>query len=220
MIKLPETTQIASAELSPLPQKTPIHPTTEITRQPTDASQPTEPVVTSKSTGLLPTLPYSGEIQPTPDQVDTVVATIGGASVSGEIAFASMRDGYPQIWLMNADGSNQRQLTNLKDGACQPDWSPNGMQVVFVSPCQNRDTRYKKSNMFIINHDGTNLTILDAGVGGNYDPNWSPDGVKIAFTKELSSFTQIYMMDLVSGVVTALADSRSPNAATRLVSGR
>jgi Tol biopolymer transport system component len=62
---------------------------------------------------------------------------IGGGA--GEIAFASNRTGTYQIWLMNSDGTNQRQVTNLKEGACQPAWSPDGQRLVFVSPCDGKN---------------------------------------------------------------------------------
>jgi Tol biopolymer transport system component len=40
------------------------------------------------------------------------------------IAFVSNRSGSDQVWLMNADGSNQHQITNAPAGAYEPDWQP------------------------------------------------------------------------------------------------
>lgn len=201
------TTNTPDSSKPSVPSFTPdIHPT-QTSTPPTDSA-----------TIPLPTIPSSGAVNPTATMAEnpatpeaTVISTIGAVDHANEIAFASMRNGFPQVWLMYGDGSNQHQLTNLKEGACQPDWSPDGTRVVFISPCQNRDTRYEKSNLFIINSDGTNLTILDAGYGGNYDPSWSPDGTKIAFTKELTGFTQIYVMDLTTGGISALIDEELPS---------
>ena len=56
----------------------------------------------------------------------------------GQIAFASDRAGVPQIFMRNVDGTNEVQLTNLDNGACQPSWSPDGSRLVFISPCLHR----------------------------------------------------------------------------------
>lgn len=49
-------------------------------------------------------------------------------SPDGERIAYGTRDGrnYGQIYVMNADGSARRQLTKVKNGACFPDWSPDG----------------------------------------------------------------------------------------------
>ncbi len=49
------------------------------------------------------------------------------------IAFISSRTGKPQVWLMNSDGTNQRQLTFLSTGAEGVEWSPVGTHLVFAS---------------------------------------------------------------------------------------
>ena len=48
------------------------------------------------------------------------------------IAFVSDRTGNPELWVMNADGSDQTQLTNTPDIERQPKLSPDGTQIVFV----------------------------------------------------------------------------------------
>lgn len=202
--ELPEGILTLQASVSPTEIPTPDEPAVEPTDIPTEEEQdhtvPTD-------INLTPTAetPQSGDA--------TVPALINLPDTgSGEIVFASTRSGtFPQIWLMSGDGSDQRQLTNLKDGACQPDWSPDGNRIAFVSPCEKRDTRYPESNIFIINTDGSNLTILDTGYGGNYSPAWSPDGTKIAFTKEVQTFTQVYMIELQTGAVTALQTDELPS---------
>ncbi len=194
------------------------NPNVPVANEPTFAETDTISEGASNPAVQLATIPYSNEGLPmstgeagaeVPE--GTKILSANTNEGGGEIAFASMRSGYPQIWLMNGDGSSQRQLTNMKEGACQPDWSPTGKQVVFVSPCMSRGTRYEKSSLFIINTDGTNLTILDDGVGGSYDPNWSSDGTKIAFTKEVSTFTQVYAIDITTGVVSGMVDDTVPS---------
>jgi dipeptidyl aminopeptidase/acylaminoacyl peptidase len=49
------------------------------------------------------------------------------------IAFESMRDGTPQIFLLPVDGGEPRKLTTLFTGASQPVWSPDGKTIAFVS---------------------------------------------------------------------------------------
>ena len=130
-------------------------------------------------------------------QTNTLVPTkIGGGT--GEIAYVSIETDIPQIWIMNSDGSNKKQITFIKDGACQPDWSPDGSQIVFISPCLRRMgvDLYYGSGLYIINTDGSGLFPLHSVPGGDYDPDWSPDSTRIAFASKRDGISHIYIYHL------------------------
>jgi serine/threonine protein kinase len=129
--------------------------------------------------------------------VPTVLPTVLSTPIgnSDTLAFVSDRSGIPQIYSMDIDGKNLLQITNLSEGACQPDWSPNGMQLIFVSPCASIDGPYKKASIFRIDADGSGQTSLTKMPGGDYFPAWSPDGKLIAMTSLQDSRQHIYVMD-------------------------
>ncbi|HIE57146.1 MAG TPA: hypothetical protein EYP88_02790 [Anaerolineales bacterium] len=166
----------------------------------TDSAIATEPPPTNTPT-LTPT------ITPTPEPTLTPSPTpLGGGN--GQIAFASDRTGIPQIWVINSDGSNLRMITNAQQGACQPSWSPDGSQLVFISPCDSFKEVYTSASLFIINADGTEMTPLPTIGGGDYDPDWSPDGKSIVFTSlREGGRPQIFLMDIATGAVERLSNS-------------
>lgn len=134
----------------------------------------------------------SGVISPT---VELTPTPMGGGM--GQIAFASDQGGTNQIWIMNLDGSGLTQVTQMAEGACQPDFSPDGMRIVFISPCPSNRDSYPGAGMFIINVDGSNLVPLPNVPGGDYDPEWSPDGNFIVFTSiRVTNSPRIYLLDL------------------------
>jgi Tol biopolymer transport system component len=121
-----------------------------------------------------------------------------------QIAFATNQTGAPQIFIVNTDGSGQQQVTNMPDGACQPDWSPDGLHIVFISPCLARQNEYPGAKLYVINVDGSGLTELPSSDKGDFDPAWSPDGKHIAFTSLRDGIDQIYVMELPDYSVTQL----------------
>lgn len=162
-----------------------------------------EPDPTATAT-LQPTTTPTAE--PTEVLLPTPTSTpLGG---TGRIAFASSRTGIPQIYLMNSDGSNVRPITNEQDGACQPDWSPDGLKIVYVSPCRDRQDSYPGSSLYVINIDGTGKTPLPTTLGGDFEPAWSPNGSRIAFTSLRDGYFEIYSINLETNQIERLTDSQ------------
>ena len=167
----------------------------------TETRIPSETVeeITPTETALPPTETTAPSLTPTLNQTP-----IGGGL--GEIAFVSDLSGSPQIYLYNLTSEQIIQLTNELDGACQPDWSPDGSRLVYTSPCRinsiiNPITEtYKGSSLFLINADGSNRVPLATIPGGDFDPAWSPEGDKIAFATLRDNLTStdlnLYIYDL------------------------
>jgi Tol biopolymer transport system component len=99
-----------------------------------------------------------------------------------KIVYASTQGGNSQIWLMNADGTNQTQLTfpgyPAAPDANAPAWSPDGTKIAFWSGYTG-----EYGEIWVIDPDGSGRKRLTAyGEGVNSDnPTWSPDGRHIVF---------------------------------------
>ncbi len=100
-----------------------------------------------------------------------------GLKANGKIAFVSDRDGNNEIYVMNADGSNQTRFTNNSVEDTQPAWSPDGAKIAFVS---QRDDNLE---IYVMNADGSNQTRLTINPASDTSPDWSPDGTKIVFIR-------------------------------------
>ncbi|PWB52328.1 MAG: hypothetical protein C3F13_11220 [Anaerolineales bacterium] len=173
-----------------------------------ESKTPTPTFTPTSTITIVPTATYSATPSPSPTITNTPLPTpIGG---SDQIAFTTNRSGAVEIWLMNNDGSEIKQVTNIPEGACQPRWSPDGLRLVFISPCIRQQSYYPGASLFLINADGSGLTPLPNVPGGDYDPSWSPDGKHIAFTSlRNNGVPGIYVINLETNSVTSLFDDET-----------
>ena len=107
-----------------------------------------------------------------------------------KIAFISDRDGNAEIYVMNADGTEQNRLTD-NDGADGPfAWSPDGSRICYVSE------RVGFIGIYVMDADGTHQRLLTQ-IRDNEEtrPVWSPDGRKIAFSAYSETSYEILVMN-------------------------
>jgi len=175
-------------------------------------TQTDTPVPPTSTATIVPTKTLPPVIDATATPATAGPTQTGGGL--GQVAFASARSGIPQIYLINMDGTGLQLITNMDNGACQPSWSPDGSQLVFISPCRTRgefyEDVYKDSSLYIINADGTDLKPLTAAPGSDFDPAWAPDGKRIAFTSQRNGTKDIYVITIESGAVTRLTTVIQP----------
>ena len=104
-----------------------------------------------------------------------------------QIVFASDREGQPDfipgwfthdIFVMDVDGKNQRNLTNHPDKDHSPSWSPDGKRIVFTSE------RDENKEIYVMDADGNNPRRLTENDSFDQSPSWSPDGERIAFSSQ------------------------------------
>jgi eukaryotic-like serine/threonine-protein kinase len=91
-----------------------------------------------------------------------------------KIIYISRASGTPDLWSMNADGSNQTQLTTNGKNNIRPALSPDGRYIAFSSNI------VAEANIWRIDSDGSNLKRLTSG-DGEAAPHWSPDGRWIVY---------------------------------------
>ena len=108
---------------------------------------------------------------------------------NSRVAFISDRTGNKEVWMMDYDGSNQRQITRESALTLTPDWSPDGERLVYTSYRRNRP------EMYIIHRQGGGRIRIDTKVNLNTSPAFAPDGRQIAFVGAVDGNTDIYVID-------------------------
>jgi Tol biopolymer transport system component len=90
------------------------------------------------------------------------------------LAQRMIRPNRMELWVMNADGSDQRQITNLGGANFGPSWTPDGRRIVFSS--NYRNPRSRNFEIYIVNLDGTGLEQITSHEEFDGFPMFSPDG--------------------------------------------
>jgi Tol biopolymer transport system component len=83
-----------------------------------------------------------------------------------KIAFASHRSGFFDIWVMDADGSNQVNLTDQPTYDASPAWSPDSTKIAFMSD------RSGDSEIYVMNADGSSPVKITNSPGSDGSPSW------------------------------------------------
>lgn len=144
--------------------------------------------------------------------VDPLPPEIGNRAV----AFV-MEDGPdPEIFRINTDGTGRKKLTDNTFSDYNPDWSPDGSKMAFVS---NRDTGSGVFQLYVMDADGANVRRLTNDTSYmDMNPAWSPDGTRIAFTRYIATagpgqpFGRIAVVDADGSNLVMLAGSGGMDA--------
>jgi len=95
------------------------------------------------------------------------------------------------IFVMNADGGGEKQLTRNPRFDAEPVWSPDGKSIQFIS---DRDNNFE---IYSINLDGSGETNISQNPANDYFIAWTPDGKRLICMgdSEKPEFNQIYLMN-------------------------
>ncbi len=86
-----------------------------------------------------------------------------------------------EIWVMNADGTGKRQITNLAGGSFAPYFTPDGKRIIFCTNYFATDPRKRNFDLALINLDGTGLERVTFNETFDGFPMFSPNGKKLVF---------------------------------------
>ncbi len=87
-----------------------------------------------------------------------------------------------ELWVMNADGSDQRQITHLGGANFGPSWTHDGTRLIFSSNYKN--PRSGNFDLYMIGIDGNGLEQITTDEGFDGFPMFSPDGKKLIWASQ------------------------------------
>ena len=124
-------------------------------------------------------------------------------SAAGHLVFASYRDGDEEIYMANNDLSGLKRLTTSNKEDEQPNLSPDGSHVAFVS------YRSGTPRLWIMDSTGANQTAVATGSESfvpEMAPSWSPDGTQLVYTSTRSGLSQVFVISASGGTPVQLTN--------------
>ena len=139
---------------------------------------------------------------------DEIIFRLGGGIpgvAESQIYFVSSRSGRKEIWVMDYDGANQRQITHLNSISLSPRISPDGSRLAFSSVTKSG------WDILMYSMDLNRLVSFPKFGGTNLSPSWSPDGTKLAFSSSRSGDSEICTVDQAGGNLKRITASKGPD---------
>ncbi len=141
--------------------------------------------------GTNKTFLASFDYGPMQEQYNALIEKYKRSPDGNAYAYVARVNDIAQIWIGRTDNAiRPRAITGLADITYDPQWSPNGAMIAFVSQDQGSD------DVWLINADGSEMRWL---VNNDWEwdkwPSWSPDSTRIAFMSNRYGNRQIYVMD-------------------------
>jgi TolB protein len=139
---------------------------------------------------------------------DEIIFRLGGGIpgiCESQIVFVSDRSDHKEIWVMDYDGSNQRQLTHLNSISISPRISPDGSRLAFSSLVKSG------WEIMMYSMDLSRMVTFPRYGGTNLSPAWSADGTKLAFSSSHGGDAEIYIADASGANARRLTSLRGPD---------
>jgi TolB protein len=115
------------------------------------------------------------------------------------LANGMVRPNRMEIFVMNADGSDQRQITNLGGANFAPFFTPDGTRVIFSS--NHKTPRSSNFDLYLVNLDGSGLQQVTTHATFDGFPMFSPDGKKLVWASNRNApnpgGTDIFIADWI-----------------------
>ncbi|GAC1656589.1 MAG: DPP IV N-terminal domain-containing protein [Gemmatimonadaceae bacterium] len=119
---------------------------------------------------------------------------------SKQIVFSGSLGGLTDLYTVDVDGSNFRQLTKDKYGDLQPQWSPDGRYIAFATDRGDETNfdllKFHRLHIALLDMQTGQITTLPGQAGLNLNPQWAPDGRSIAFVSDRTGIANVFLYDL------------------------
>lgn len=123
-----------------------------------------------------------------------------------KIAMSCDRTGKKEIYIMNFDGTEAKQVTTHRSTAFAPAWSPDGSKLVY-SVYVRHHNGVKNLDLYEFDFNTSTYRMLSNRKGMNSGAAFAPDGHKIAMTMSFTGNPQIFTLDPASSTVTRVTNS-------------
>ena len=117
------------------------------------------------------------------------------------LVFSGGAGGITDLFIVNADGTGFRRLTDDRFGDFQPQWSPDGSTIAFAT---DRDSasfsllRFNPWRIALLDVESGKIRVVPGQAGLNLNPQWAPDGRSLAYVSDRTGTPNVFLYDFDS----------------------